>query len=221
MTGRRQDGSSGLCWRGSSRRAVLLVVAAANAHLVYVAVATQPDCVAHLKEAGVHGRSYRAAKSRLLRLLPVMHEAGERHMSETDRSYGLLSETSTSRRRATRRGSAPAAQACARLAQGGLARPDGPAGPQPGLWHRGLRDHPVLPGRCSPRAGLHPVPRHRRLHDRRPGAGHRLYGESRALDAGEPHARTMLFVRPRAGAQIFFTGLLLCCCCCSGCGLPS
>jgi hypothetical protein len=40
----------------------LLFVAAANAHLVYVAVTSQPDCVPHLKEAGTDG-SYRAAKS--------------------------------------------------------------------------------------------------------------------------------------------------------------
>lgn len=40
----------------------LLLVAAANAHLVYVAVTSQPECVPHLKEAGISG-SYRAAKS--------------------------------------------------------------------------------------------------------------------------------------------------------------
>ncbi|TYR35667.1 hypothetical protein FY036_02040 [Mesorhizobium microcysteis] len=40
----------------------LLLVAAANAHLVYVAVSSQPECVPHLKEAGTSG-SYRAAKS--------------------------------------------------------------------------------------------------------------------------------------------------------------
>ena len=40
----------------------LLFVAVANAHLVYVAVTSQPDCVPHLKEAGTGG-SYRAAKS--------------------------------------------------------------------------------------------------------------------------------------------------------------
>ena len=40
----------------------LLLVAAANAHLVYVAVTSQPECVPHLKEAGTAG-SYRAAKS--------------------------------------------------------------------------------------------------------------------------------------------------------------
>ena len=42
--------------------AVLLVVVAANAHLVYVAVASQPDCVAHLKEVGTQAGAYRAAK---------------------------------------------------------------------------------------------------------------------------------------------------------------
>lgn len=40
----------------------LLLVAAANAHLVYVAVTSQPECVPHLNEAGTGG-SYRAAKS--------------------------------------------------------------------------------------------------------------------------------------------------------------
>ena len=44
--------------------AVLLVLAA-NAHLVYVAVTTQPDCVPHSMQAdaGQPGGSYRAAKS--------------------------------------------------------------------------------------------------------------------------------------------------------------
>jgi len=42
--------------------AVLLVVVAANAHLVYVAVASQPDCVAHLKQPGSQAGAYRAAK---------------------------------------------------------------------------------------------------------------------------------------------------------------
>ena len=42
--------------------AVLLVVAGANAHLVYVAVASQPECVAHLKEAGTQAGAFRAAK---------------------------------------------------------------------------------------------------------------------------------------------------------------
>ncbi|WP_201860550.1 DUF2189 domain-containing protein [Microvirga soli] len=38
-----------------------------------------------------------------------------------------------------------------------------------------------------------------------------LYEKSRALENGEhPTLSTMLLVRPRAGAQVFFTGLLLC-----------
>ncbi len=41
--------------------AALLLVAAANVHLVYVAVMSQPDCVPHLKETGKNG-GYRAAK---------------------------------------------------------------------------------------------------------------------------------------------------------------
>ena len=40
----------------------LLLFAVANAHLVYVAVQSQPDCVEHLKAAG-EGNSYRAASS--------------------------------------------------------------------------------------------------------------------------------------------------------------
>lgn len=39
----------------------LLLFAGANAHLVYVAFQSQPDCVAHVKAAG-EGGGYRAAK---------------------------------------------------------------------------------------------------------------------------------------------------------------
>lgn len=43
---------------------LVVLVLAANAHLVYVAVTTQPDCVAHLRQADAgHSGSYRAAKS--------------------------------------------------------------------------------------------------------------------------------------------------------------
>jgi hypothetical protein len=38
----------------------LLLVAGANAHLVYVALRSQPDCVEHVKAAG-EGNGYRAA----------------------------------------------------------------------------------------------------------------------------------------------------------------
>jgi hypothetical protein len=42
--------------------AAILLVAGANAHLVYVAVQSQPDCVEHAKAPG-DGQRYRAAKS--------------------------------------------------------------------------------------------------------------------------------------------------------------
>ena len=41
---------------------VLLLVVGANAHLVYVAVQSQPGCVEHVKVAG-EGAGYRAARS--------------------------------------------------------------------------------------------------------------------------------------------------------------
>lgn len=53
----------------TSRRAWLLLAAAgvvvfvaANVHLVYVAVSSEPGCVDHVKSVGEAGR-YRAAKS--------------------------------------------------------------------------------------------------------------------------------------------------------------
>jgi hypothetical protein len=55
-------------WRSTRRMLVLSaviivgVLVAANAHLVYVAFAYQPDCVTHLKGEGADG-TYRAAKS--------------------------------------------------------------------------------------------------------------------------------------------------------------
>jgi hypothetical protein len=39
------------------------LVAAANTHLVYVSLATQPDCMPHLKAPDKTGSAYRAAKS--------------------------------------------------------------------------------------------------------------------------------------------------------------
>ncbi|MCO5148137.1 MAG: hypothetical protein M9895_18440 [Aquamicrobium sp.] len=47
--------------------AVLVLLVVANAHLVYVAVASQPDCVAHIKAPEqartAEGVAYRAARS--------------------------------------------------------------------------------------------------------------------------------------------------------------
>lgn len=63
MTGARTKRRIGMPLLGWLLAAgTLLVVAAANAHLVYVAVVSQPDCVAHLKEAGSQAGAYRAAK---------------------------------------------------------------------------------------------------------------------------------------------------------------
>lgn len=42
--------------------AVVLLLVVANAHLVYVAVASQPDCIAHIKAPGEDGAGFRAAR---------------------------------------------------------------------------------------------------------------------------------------------------------------
>lgn len=41
----------------------VLLFVGANAHLVYVAFESQPECVAHLKDNGSDSGRYRAAKS--------------------------------------------------------------------------------------------------------------------------------------------------------------
>jgi hypothetical protein len=43
--------------------AVLSVLVAANAHLVYVAVTSQPDCVSHTKSGSADKGAYSAARS--------------------------------------------------------------------------------------------------------------------------------------------------------------
>ncbi|SDY91290.1 hypothetical protein [Citreimonas salinaria] len=43
--------------------AIALVVAAANVHLVYVSLTSQPACVPHLQAPDHGGTTYRAAKS--------------------------------------------------------------------------------------------------------------------------------------------------------------
>lgn len=50
----------GLVWLAVGAGIVLLL--AANAHLVFVAFVSQPDCVVHSKAPGADG-TYRAAKS--------------------------------------------------------------------------------------------------------------------------------------------------------------
>ncbi|WP_168801065.1 hypothetical protein [Peteryoungia ipomoeae] len=41
---------------------IAVVLIAANAHLAYVAISSQPDCVAHLKDKGGQPGQFRAAK---------------------------------------------------------------------------------------------------------------------------------------------------------------
>lgn len=42
---------------------IVALVAVANTHLVYVALATQPECVPHIKAPDGTGGAFRAAKS--------------------------------------------------------------------------------------------------------------------------------------------------------------
>jgi hypothetical protein len=58
-------GNSATNWRLVSimiAAASVVILIAANAHLVYVALVSQPDCVAHTKAVGEKG-TYRAARS--------------------------------------------------------------------------------------------------------------------------------------------------------------
>ena len=48
---------------GLSVLAALLLLVGANAHLVYVAVTSQPDCVDHVRQGDAATGSFRAAKS--------------------------------------------------------------------------------------------------------------------------------------------------------------
>ena len=43
--------------------AIVALTAVANTHLVYVSLATQPECVPHLKVPDGSGATFRAAKS--------------------------------------------------------------------------------------------------------------------------------------------------------------
>lgn len=48
---------------GLSLLAAVLLLAGANAHLVYVAVTSQPDCVDHVRQGDAEKGAFRAAKS--------------------------------------------------------------------------------------------------------------------------------------------------------------
>ena len=61
MSGRKRA-ARGMAWLAWVLvPAGLLLVAGANAHLIYVSVKSQPDCVDHAKAVG-EGGGYRAAK---------------------------------------------------------------------------------------------------------------------------------------------------------------
>lgn len=65
MTGRAEPRSR-FATRGfwiAVAAAIALVVAAANVHLVYVSLTSQPACVPHLEAPDPGGTTYRAARS--------------------------------------------------------------------------------------------------------------------------------------------------------------
>lgn len=59
LVGKRRSGGRLLPWLLAGAGALLVI--GANAHLVHVALSSQPDCVEHLKTQGQDG-AYRAAR---------------------------------------------------------------------------------------------------------------------------------------------------------------
>jgi hypothetical protein len=57
----RQRRSGAIFWLLAA--AAIVAVVAANAHLVYVATASQPDCVAHVRQGERAPRQFSAAQS--------------------------------------------------------------------------------------------------------------------------------------------------------------
>ena len=133
-------------------------------------------------------------------------------MSETDKSYWLLSETSGIGE--TRDPRLDRGCRCWKGSAGSSAgwRDPGRAGFElaygVGVFLLSVAFH-VDARRV--RARLHPVPLACRIHDRGSFPGDRPYEKSRSIEQGRHIGfGSMLLVRPRAGAQIFFLGLLLC-----------
>ena len=202
MSGRKRA-ARGMAWLAWVLvPAGLLLVAGANAHLIYVAVQSQPDCVDHAEGRGRGPRLSRRQAGVLRR----------REMSETDKSYWLLSETSGIGETRDPRLDGAAAAGRAPLAVGGMARPwTGPASSLAygvGVFLLSVafvwtlvafgRDYILFPSL----AGFMIVA---------PFLAIGLYEKSRAIEEGRHIGfGSMLLVRPRAGAQIFFLGLLLC-----------
>jgi hypothetical protein len=62
-TGAKRPARRGIVFALALAALVVAVFVGANAHLVYVAVTSQPDCVPHAKEVGIDGAPLRAARS--------------------------------------------------------------------------------------------------------------------------------------------------------------
>ena len=176
----------------------LLLVAGANAHLVYVAF--DPSRTASkLRQAKVKATA------------PPRPLAEGDEMGETEKSYGLLSETSgigeTRDPRLQRH--LPFLEGIRWLEAGW--RDLGPAQFQPCVGSRCLFCRLLSCGRCRVRARLHPVSSLAGFMIVAPFLAIGLYEKSRAIEeGGRISFGSMLLVRPRAGAQVFFAGLLLC-----------
>ena len=134
-------------------------------------------------------------------------------MSEADKSYGLLSETSTieETRNPARQRHLPPQAAVDWLREGWHDFWSSRASASPtASWSSSSR--PSSGGRWSRRVGITSCfPAIAGYMIVAPILAIGLYEKSRALEEGErPTLGSMLLVRPRAGAQVFFTGLLLC-----------
>ena len=147
--------------------AALLLLAVANAHLVYVAVMSQPDCVDHVREGDA------AAGPRSARPSPPVRRESAHDLVDSRRR-----PAAAARHRPQAHYHRPMAFD---LAGGRLARPGDRPDAKPAL-RRG-RVHRVGGDRRRPvrlRLGLHPVPGLCRLHGRGPDPGDRSLREEPA-----------------------------------------
>jgi hypothetical protein len=170
------------------------VLVGANAHLLYVAVTSQPDCVPHVRPGDARSRSFSARKSACCRSA-TMSSTIPAVMPPLPRDSGWTA--------------LPPSVAFDWLAAAGAI--SDAARRQPALW---LGVFLVSRRRRRPRSlrlGLHPVPGLRRLHGGRPDLAVGLYEKSRRLAAGEPVTLPHDLRPPASGGQILFTGVLLCC----------
>ena len=170
LRGRRGPGraSSSACWCWPA----VLVFVGANAHLVYVAVTSQPDCVDHVRQGEAGNGTFRAAKSACSPRSPIM-------TSSIPAVVPPLRPDSAYKR------GLPAAAAF-ELAGGGMARPRGAAGTSLAYGFGVFIVSVVIVAGLFASAGLHPVSGLRRLHGRRTDPRHRPLREE---PAASPPAR--------------------------------